>query len=444
MKATDDIRRFLESLEVGPRSRYSYVTCLRAFRALCAERAPSIDTVREWLKRDAARSPLPNVVERAAVISRYLTWRAANGAAANPIADLKAQYGGRLTPIVRALLEDNYQSALEALRPLSAWGSVQGPLMREHIARMRSLGYKYEVRARDLRRFDRYLQRHSELADRPLEAQLAVWRRTLKTPRHELRVEQCARTLTQALHRKDLTLPVVVVTRGLQRRVERAERKPHLFTEAEIERLYQAARTFPGRNTPHRPLMVEAMLTLGYCAGLRLGEIAALTLADVDREDRLIEVRDTKFFKSRRLPLAPSVMQVLERYLATRQAARAPGAPEAPLWWSPLRRKGYSYGEIHKLLTRVIRRAGLKPARGRRGPRVHDLRHAFVAQRMIQWYREGIDLQNRLPHLATYLGHKDIVSTLAYLNATPELLQHASERHRQRCARVLLASEDRP
>lgn len=443
MKATDDIRRFLESLELGPRSRYSYVTCLRAFRTLCAERAPSIETVREWLNRDAARSPLPNVVERAAVISRYLTWRAVNRAASNPIADLKAQYGGRLTPIVRALLEDNYQSALEGLRPLPAWGSAQGQLMREHIARMRSLGYKYEVRARDLRRFDRYLQRHGELADRPLEAQLAAWRRTLRTPRHELRVEQCARTLTQALHRRDLSLPIVAVTRGLQRRVERAERKPHLFTEVEIERLYQAARTFPGRNTPHRPLMVEAMLTLAYCAGLRLGEIAALTLADVDREDRLIEIRDTKFFKSRRLPLAPSVMQVLERYLAARQTARAPGAPEAPLWWSPLRRKGYSYGEIQKLLTRVIRLAGLKPARGRRGPHVHDLRHAFVAHRMLKWYRNGVDPQSRLPHLATYLGHKDILSTLVYLNITPELLEQASERYRRRGAAALDAG-DRP
>jgi integrase len=443
MKATDYIRRFLESLEVGPRSRYDYVTCLRAFRALCAERAPSIDTVREWLKRDAARSPLPTVVERAAVISRYLTWRAANGAASNPIADLKSQYGGRLTPIVRALLEDNYQSALEGLRPLPAWGSVQGPLMREHIARMRSLGYKYEVRARALRRFDRYLQRHAELAERPLEAQLAAWRRTLRTPRHELRVEQCARTLTQALHRKDLSLPVVAVTRGLQRRVERAERKPYLFTEAEIQRLYQAARTFPGRNTPHRPLMVEAMMTLAYCAGLRLGEIVGLTLADVDRDDHLIEIRDTKFFKSRRLPLAPSVMQVLERYLAAREAARAPGAPEAPLWWSPLRRKGYSYGEIQELLTRVIRRAGLKPARGRRGPRVHDLRHTFVAHRMLKWYRDGVDPQSRLPHLATYLGHKDILSTLVYLNITPELLQQASERYRRRGAAALDAG-DRP
>jgi len=444
MSAADNIRRFIASLEVAPRSRYAYVTCLRAFRARCAHGAPSIKAVREWLKRDAVHSPLPNVVGRLAVISRYLDWRAARGAGPSPIAELKAQYGKRLTPIVRALLTDNYQGALEALRPLPEWASAHGPLMREHIGRMRSLGYKYEARARILKRFDRYLQRNRELADQPLEAQLAAWRRALMTPRHELRVEQCARTLTQARHRKDPTLPVVAVTRGLQRRVERAERKPHLFTEAEIERLYRAARTFPARNTPYRPLMVEAMLTLACCAGLRLGEIAGLTLADVDREERLIEIRNTKFFKSRRLPLATGAMQVLERYLEARHTARAPGAPEAPLWWSELRRKGYSYGQIQKILTRVIRRAGLKTAGGRRGPHVHDLRHTFVAQRMLKWYRDGIDPQSRLPHLATYLGHKDIHSTLIYLNITPELLQQASERYRRRGACALETVEGQP
>lgn len=431
MKTSDDTRRFLETLKIAPISRYTYVTCLRAFRALCGHRAPSTDIVREWVKRDAARSPLQQVVARTAVIGRYLEWRSAHGAYSNPIAELKAQYGGKLMPIVRALLKENHRTALEVLRPLAEWGSVQGPIMSEHVARMRSLGYKYEVRARELRRFDRYLQRQDELAGEPLEAQLAAWRRTLKTPRHELRVEQCARTLSQALHRKDLGVPVTKITRGLHRRVEQGNRKPYLFTEAEIERLYEAARTFRARTAPHRALMLEAMLTLGCCAGLRLAEITRLTLADVDVQDHLIEIRDTKFFKSRRLPLSPSVMQILQRYIAAREAAAAPSAPEAPLWWSTLRRKGYTYGEIQKLLTRVIRRAGLKPSSGRRGPHVHDLRHTFVAHRMMRWYREGVDPQSRLPHLATYLGHKDIVSTLAYLNITPELLQQASERYRR-------------
>ena len=85
------------------------------------------------------------------------------------------------------------------------------------------------------------------------------------------------------------------------------------------------------------------------------------------------------------------------------------------------------------LLTEVLRRTGIKPERGKGkvGPRVHDLRHAFVCHRMLAWYREGVNPQSRLPFLSTYLGHKDINSTLIYLTITQELLQHANQRFRQ-------------
>ena len=79
---------------------------------------------------------------------------------------------------------------------------------------------------------------------------------------------------------------------------------------------------------------------------------------------------------------------------------------------------------------------------GRKGPRIHDLRHAFVANRMLAWYREGVNPQSRLPYLAIYLGHKDINSTLVYLTITQELLQQACERFRVRGARILRAATE--
>jgi integrase len=378
------------------------------------------------------------------VIARYLDWREANGTGQNPLARLRALYGRRLHPIVRALLEDDYERALERLRPLPEYGSDLGSLMREHIVRMQSLGYRYEVKARDLKRFDRYLQQHPELAGKPLPELLTAWRQSSRGVRHQLRVQQCGRVLTQALHRRDLATPVTPIEVGLQRRVVAEERKPYLFSEAEVAKLFHAARTYPGRAAPLRPMAIEAMLTLAYCAGLRIGEVSKLTLVDINLTEGVIEISYTKFHKSRRLPVTPSVVRVLERYLGARRAAGAPTERHSPLWWSPLRRKAYSYSEIQKLLTRAIRRAGLKPAAGRLGPHVHDLRHTFVAHRMLQWYREGIDPQSRLPHLATYLGHRDILSTLVYLSVTPELLQHASERYRQRGGGVLRASGGQP
>ena len=93
------------------------------------------------------------------------------------------------------------------------------------------------------------------------------------------------------------------------------------------------------------------------------------------------------------------------------------------------------------MLTDVLRRAGVKPARGAIGPRIHDLRHSMVSHRMRDWYKSGINPQSRLPYLATYLGHKDIRSTLVYLHITPELLQEAGERFRKNGVAALQAAE---
>ena len=184
------------------------------------------------------------------------------------------------------------------------------------------------------------------------------------------------------------------------------------------------------------------MLVLAYCAGLRIGEIVRLNIGDFDVREGSIDVQDTKFFKSRRLPLSASVAGALEAYLRERQQAGAPTSLDAPLFWHPHLSGRYSHSRGGQLLVRVLRRAELKPAAGRTGPRIHDLRHAFVVNRMLAWYREGINPQSRLPYLATYLGHKDINSTLVYLTITQELLQQASERFRVRGTAVLHASRE--
>jgi integrase/recombinase XerD len=182
------------------------------------------------------------------------------------------------------------------------------------------------------------------------------------------------------------------------------------------------------------------MLVLAYCSGLRVGEIVRLNIGDFDGSNGEIDIRSTKFFKSRRLPLSTSVVAALQSYLKAHQQAGAPTNLDAALFWHPRLSGRYSYSATRQLLVRVLRRSGLKPAAGRTGPRIHDLRHAFVLNRMLTWYREGINPQSRLPYLATYLGHKDINSTLVYLSITQEVLQQASERFRVRGAQVLRAS----
>lgn len=145
---------------------------------------------------------------------------------------------------------------------------------------------------------------------------------------------------------------------------------------------------------------------------------------------------------TRRVPLAPGVMAALTRYLDARESAGAPTSQQSELFWSPQTGRGYSVGVIRLMLTDVLRRAGVKPPRGKIGPRIHDLRHTMAGHRMRDWYNSGINPQSKLPHLATYLGHKDIRSTLVYLNITPELLQEAGERFHKNGAAALQAEED--
>jgi integrase len=128
-------------------------------------------------------------------------------------------------------------------------------------------------------------------------------------------------------------------------------------------------------------------------------------------------------------------MAVVREYLTVRRSAGLPTHSDAPLFCHS--GGGYSRVRLGQLLRRVIRLAGINTMPGRGGPRIHDLRHTFVVHRMTQWYDQGINPQYRLQHLATYLGHRDIHSTLVYLTITRELLQKANQRFRAAEADVL-------
>ncbi len=187
------------------------------------------------------------------------------------------------------------------------------------------------------------------------------------------------------------------------------------------------------------------MLLLAYCAGLRRSEVARLDLGDVDLQCGTITIRETKFFKTRILPLPDTVMVELRAYMDARRRAGAPHHPQSGLFWHEQSSGRYTSAAIAWLLVDILRRAELKPLRGRTGPRLHDLRHSMVVNRILEWYRSGINPQDRLPFLATYLGHRDINSTLVYITVTQDLLQEASERFRAVGAPCLnLMQEARP
>ncbi|MGH8252996.1 MAG: tyrosine-type recombinase/integrase [Steroidobacteraceae bacterium] len=304
--------------------------------------------------------------------------------------------------------------------------------MRDHAALMKTRGYRYHAQTARFLRFDRFLQGRPELADASIDTMLMRWRTAHSTLWHVADCEQLGRQLAKA--RRHLDPDVVLPRRNgrPQQELVRQWRRPHIYTPEEIRRLLDTALAFPSPRASLRPLSLYTMIALGYCAGLRISEIARLELRDVDLKVGAITIRETKFFKSRILPLTDSVVSALRDYLDARRRLGAPQDPDSGLFWHEHQRPGrYHSRSIATSLIDVLRRAGLKPVRGKIGPRIHDLRHSMVVNRITAWYRAGVNPQDKLAHLATYLGHRDINSTLVYITVTQDLLQIAGERFRR-------------
>lgn len=438
------LQRFLDQLPLrNASSRGAYRSILNEFQRFVVQQSPNEPLTRQtielWLRNLAATWPMYIVIQRARLVDRFLDWLVINGSlSSNPIAQVRCDYGQTATaPVVRALLEVDPDGALEALRPPSRFASFHGPAMRDYIALMQTMGHRYVNRAASFLRFDRFLQSRPDLVDQPIATLVREWTGHEPTALHAWECLSTGRLLARALRRNHSAVAMPAVDSRLTRQMRERCRRPYIFTEDEARRLFKTARDLPSPKAPLRPLTAYTMLVLAYCVGLRLGEIVRLTVGDVDLREQTLAIRETKFFKSRCLPLAPSVTTALSDYIDARRQAGALPQASSSLFWHPQPAGQYSYDGAYELLTLVIRRAGLKPEKGRVGPRCHDLRHSFVANRMLTWYQEGINPQSRLPYLATYLGHKDINSTLVYLNVTVELLQLAGNRFHAFAAEAL-------
>ena len=201
---------------------------------------------------------------------------------------------------------------------------------------------------------------------------------------------------------------------------------PYIYTREELRRLLDA--TAGAKTWCPEPYTFRALLLLLYGAGLRVGEALHLALDDVDLDSGCLVVRDTKFYKTRLVPLGPHLVGALQQYVARRPRSRG-GQTADPRFFvtrdgGPLRES-----TIRRAFARLRTRAGVLRTDGARyQPRLHDLRHAYAVHRVTEWYRQGADVQALLPALSTYLGHLTVTATQVYLTMTPDLLQQANRR----------------
>jgi integrase len=443
------IARYLATLRLRrAKSRLTYRRVLVGFGEI-ARRCSTVDQqmLEAWVRKWGARWQLSTLLNRARIIDRFLDHLAEMQLIdSNPIALLRGQYFIKQSRLVwQALTSERPHEALARLRQPEPFSSVLGATMRDHIALMRSRGYHYKTQAAWFLRFERFLQANPKLEVEPMAVMLEKWAEAKSTPQHAAECENLKQVLTKALRHRDPSLPKPRLDTWAQKEAARHFRKPHIYSPADVRNMLEIARSYPSPQCPLRPLSAYTMLLLAYCSGLRRSEVAGLDLGDVDPEHGTITIRGTKFFKTRILPLSDSVMVELRTYIDARQRAGAPQDPQAGLFWHDKSYDRYTPAMVGRLLVDIVRRAGLKPLPGRAGPRLHDLRHSMVVNRILQWYRSGINPQDRLPFLATYLGHRDINSTLVYITVTQDLLQEASERFRAVGATCLSPTqEERP
>ncbi len=201
--------------------------------------------------------------------------------------------------------------------------------------------------------------------------------------------------------------------------------RPYLYSDDEIQRLLQAAQQLPPAHGLRGPTY-HCLLGLLAVAGLRISEVRNLQAADVDLGAGLLTIRGTKFGKSRLVPIHASTQQVLAAYAARRDRVLA-GRPAAYFFIS---RRGTRLdgGTVRRTFYALSRQVGLRGATASHGPRLHDFRHRFAVQTLVQWSRAGQDVERRLPLLSTYLGHVHVADTYWYLTACPELMDWAVQR----------------
>jgi integrase/recombinase XerD len=294
------------------------------------------------------------------------------------------------------------------------------PLLEEYLTIRRATGFKLHNAGRLLAQFVDHLEASGEAFS--VEAALGWATLPADASSHWLAMRLSAvRLFSVWLHATDPQVPVVPAR--LIPRVGSDRARPHLYSQGDIGRLIDAA----GQLTPAlRAATYQTLIGLLATTGMRISEAIGADDDDLDVDYHQLVVRNTKFDKSRLLPLHATTMQALTSYRQLRQSELPEPASRALLL--SIRGTRLLHSNISLTFTRLVEQVGLTPTSGSCSIRIHDLRHSFAVTSLLDAYRDGADVPVMLARLATYLGHTDPKHTYWYLTAAPELMALAADR----------------
>jgi integrase/recombinase XerD len=301
----------------------------------------------------------------------------------------------------------------------------------DYLTMRRNLGFKLLKAGRELPDFVTFMERRRatyvthalalKWAQIPRRTQPALWASRLTAVRQFALFRSATDPRTQ-----------VPASGLLPFRPKRAT--PHLYTNRQIADLLHAILHKPlspycsdPRGCMLLPWVYYSFFGLLSVTGLRVGEALNLKVEDVDLSSRVLIVRGGKFGKDRLVPLHPSTCKVLRQYERKRNEHWA-DRPVSSYFFVSSRGKRLSGSQVHVTFYAASRQIGLRGARDRHGPRIHDFRHRFATTTLVNWYRSNQDPERLLPVLSTFLGHVHVADTQWYLSASPELMREAMRR----------------
>jgi integrase/recombinase XerD len=294
--------------------------------------------------------------------------------------------------------------------------------VQDYLSLRRGLGFKLKRHSRLLKEFVSFLEQADasqitsrlalQWATQPQHIQQAEWAARLSVVRGFARYWSATDPATE------------VPPEGLlPYRHRRA--KPYLYSDEQVHQLLEAAKNMP---TTHslQPWTYHCLFGLLAVTGLRISEALNLRSTDVDWSEGILTIRDSKFSKSRLIPLHSSSLKVLSDYGARRDCLFA--ERKTPYFFCSRYDGRLDEGQVRRVFYVISRQIGIRGASASHGPRLHDFRHRFAVQTLLRWHRSGEDVRRRLPVLSTYLGHSHVTDTYWYVNGTPELMEAVGQR----------------
>jgi len=308
------------------------------------------------------------------------------------------------------------------------FSSQLGPVIARYVGLKRTLGRHFDNPTRTLELLDRFLLDQATTYPDLNAAAFQAWCQTHENVASGVRRFRMIEVYKLCLYRRR-TEPQCFVPDPACFPKPHQKIQPYIFSENEVARLLRAAAGLKRISySPLRPEVIRLAVVLLFTTGIRRRELLRLTLGDYDRRHATLLIRESKFHKSRLLPLNTDIADEIDRYLRAWILRKLPVFSDTALIWNATKGgRAYSGTNLRCCFRSLLQRCSIFTAKGRL-PRIHDARHSFAVNALLRWYREGAEVEAKLPLLATYMGHASVAATHYYLHWIEPLRTAASEK----------------